>query len=381
MSNIVVVGGGIVGVSVAHRLLQSGVHVTVIDRAHEGQATAAAAGLLPPLDHFIGVPAVLPLLKAARAYYPELLRDLAAAGQGDAGYEVVGALHVATNEEELAALRVVASECEQRRDSGFSQIGAVTRVDGSEARRLFPALGSAVIGAVHCDGAARIDGRRLLSALRAVVSARGGKWLKGHATLQVEDERVSAVRVGDRILDADAVVIAGGAWSPALVEPLAIELPMRPQRGQLLHLELPWTSTGGWPMVMGFSTSYLLSFPERRIVAGATREAEAGFDYRPTVGGAHSVLSSALRLAPELARATLGEVRVGFRPLTADGIPVLGVPARNPNLYFATGHGGYGLEVGPYSGALVADLVTGASVPLDLTPFGPDRFRPTPASK
>lgn len=380
-SKVVVVGGGVVGASVAHRLLRSGADVTVIDRADEGQATAAAAGLLPPLDHFIGVSAVLPLLKAARAYYPELLLELETAGLGDAGYEVVGALHVATTEEEAAQLAAVASECEQRRDAGFGQIGAVTRVDGGAARRLFPALGPAVIGAVHCAGAARVDGRKLLSALRAAVLARGGAWLTGHAALQAEAEHVSSVRVGGRAIPADAVVITSGAWSQSLVAPLDIELPVVPQRGQLLHLELPGPSTAGWPMVLGFSTSYLLSFPDRRIVAGATREADAGFEHRPTVGGVHAVLERALRLAPELARAHLKEIRVGFRPVSADGKPILGASARYPNLYFATGHGGYGLEVGPYSGALVADLVMGEPPPIELTPFRVDRFRPAPASR
>lgn len=381
MSNIVVIGGGIVGASVAQRLLRRDVNVTVIDRADTGQATAAAAGLLPPLDHFIGVSAVLPLLKAARAYYPELLGELAAAGHRDAGYEVIGALHVATTEQEAAELDAVASECEQRRDAGFGQIGAVTRVDAAAARRLFPALGPLVVGAVHCDGAARIDGRQLLSALRAAVIAGGHNWLSGHAALQVDGERVTGVNVDGRTIPADAVVVSGGAWSPRLVAPLEIELPVRPQRGQLLHLELPGSTTARWPMVVGFSTSYLLSFPERRIVVGATREADAGFDHRPTAGGVHAVLDNALRLAPELARATLKEIRVGFRPASADGKPILGASARYPNLYFATGHGGYGIEVGPYSGALVAELVMGEAPPIELMPFSVDRFRQAPASR
>jgi D-amino-acid dehydrogenase len=381
MSNIVVIGGGIVGASVAQRLLRSDVNVTIVDRADEGQATAAAAGLLPPLDHFIGVSAVLPLLKAARAYYPELLRELAAAGPGGAGYDVVGALHVATTEQEAAQLEAVASECEQRREAGFGQIGAVTRLEAAAARRLFPALGPVVAGAVHCDGAARVDGRQLLSALRAAVTARRGTWLRGRATLRVEAERVTGVNVDGTSIAADAVVVAGGAWSHALVAPLDIALPVSPQRGQLLHLELPEPSTGGWPMVVGFSTSYLLGFPNGRIVAGATRESDAGFDCRATAGGVHTVLDNALRLAPGLAHAALKEIRVGFRPSSADGKPILGASARYPNLYFATGHGGYGLEVGPYSGALVADLVLGEAPPINLMPFSIERFRQAPASR
>jgi D-amino-acid dehydrogenase len=127
--------------------------------------------------------------------------------------------------------------------------------------------------------------------------------------------------------------------------------------------------------VTGFASSYLLSFPNSRVVAGATREDAAGYDGRVTAAGVHAVLDSALRLAPGLAQASLSELRVGFRPLSADGKPVLGACSAFPNLYFATGHGGYGLEVGPYSGALVAGLVLGHAPAVDLTPFSVERFR------
>lgn len=381
MSNVVVVGGGILGASVAHRLLRHGAQVTVVDRADAGQATAAAAGLLPPLDHFIGPGAVLPLLKAARIHYPELIGELAGDGFGDAGYEVAGALHVATNDEEAAKLGAVAAECEQRRDAGFRQIGNVSQLGAAEARSLFPALGPHVVGAVYCDGAARVDGRRLLRALGAASAAQGAKWLSGHAELRIEAGRVTGVRVDGAALAADAVVIAAGAWSAAVLEPLGLHLPVRPQRGQLVHLELAGVSTARWPMVMGFATSYLVTFPEHRVVAGATREADAGYDYRLTAGGVHQVLASALHLAPELARATLVETRIGFRPSSADRKPILGAAEEYPNVYLATGHGGYGVEVGPYSGALVADLVMGMEPSIDLRAFSVDRFRSASGSK
>src|SRR5688572_27132934 len=95
MSKVAIIGGGLVGTSVAYRLLLQGADVTLVDRADVGQATAAGAGILPPLDHFIGIDAVLPLVAAARVYYPELMSMLAEDGERDTGYEIVGALHVA----------------------------------------------------------------------------------------------------------------------------------------------------------------------------------------------------------------------------------------------------------------------------------------------
>jgi D-amino-acid dehydrogenase len=381
MPKVAIIGGGLVGASVAHRLLALGASVVLIDREDQGQATAAGAGILPPLDHFVRVEAVLPLLRAAREYYPELVAELQGEGVLDVGYDAVGALQVATTEEELAALPELERECERRRAEGFAHIGAVARLEPTQARSLFPLLGPAVLGAVHCSGSARIDGRRLLAALRARVLAGGGELRRGSAAIATRAGSASGVTLDGDELDADAVVIAGGAWSSQALAPLGLELPVSPQRGQLVHLELPGQATGKWPVVLGFAHQYLLGFPESRIVVGATREDGVGYDYRATAGGVRSVLDEALRLAPGLRVATVLETRVGFRPLSDDRRPLLGPLPDHPNVFVATGHAGYGLELGPYSGALVAELVMQRSPAVDLAPFAPGRFaraRPLP---
>lgn len=375
MQQVAVLGGGVVGASLAYRLACHGAQVTVFDRADAGQATAAGAGILPPLDHFIGVPAVLPLLRAARQYYPELHATLAQDGELDTGYELVGALQVATNESEFEQLAHVERECVARREAGFAHIGELSRLDGAGARKYFPLLGQSVQGALYATGAARIDGRRLLAALRRALQKRGGRWQTVHAEVSLAEGRVEGVRAGGRLWPADSVVIAAGAWSAVEGERLGLPLLARPQRGQLVHLELPGSDTSRWPILLGFGTHYLLSFPPNRIVAGATREDSSGFDASVTAGGMHAVLESALRLAPGLARARVSELRTGLRPLSPDGKPILGASVRHPNLYLATGHGGYGLEVGPYSGALVADSIVGKLLGVDLSPFALSRFR------
>jgi D-amino-acid dehydrogenase len=363
-----------VGTSVAHRLVELGIGVTLFDREDDGQATAAGAGILPPLDHFIAIDAVLPLLSAARVYYSELVTALTQHDARGVGYEVIGALQVALDESERGVLPRLAAECERRRAEGFAHIGAVSELTPAQARSLFPLLGPAVLGAVHCSGAARIDARRLLGALRSRLLALGGELRRASAVPWVEAGRVVGVRSSGEALAADAVVVAGGAWSSALLAPLGVELQVVPQRGQLVHLEVPGAMTSAWPIVLGFSHQYLLAFPSSRIVVGATREDGVGFDHRVTVAGVHAVLSEALRLAPALRDATLKETRVGFRPVSPDRRPLLGALPEHPNLFVVTGHAGYGLEVGPYSGALVAELIAGRSPAIDLTPFAPGRF-------
>jgi D-amino-acid dehydrogenase len=287
----------------------------------------------------------------------------------------VGAVHPARHADEAAGLAEVARTAAARQAAGFHHVGEVRLVGDAEARALFPPLGP-TFGAVHLSGPARVDGRLLRDALRRAAVRRGAKLLGGDAELMVDRGRVAGVRVGGRIVGADAVVLAAGAWSDRVAGHLGLLVPVAPQRGQIAHLLVPGADTGRWPIVLGFGSHYLLGFPDGRVVAGATREDGAGYDPHPTAAGVHEVLGEALRTAPGLAAATLHEVRVGLRPASRDGLPILGPVPGHPNLHLATGHGPYGLQVGPWSGAAVADLALGDPVSLDLGPYSAGRFSP-----
>jgi D-amino-acid dehydrogenase len=139
-------------------------------------------------------------------------------------------------------------------------------------------------------------------------------------------------------------------------------------------MHLAGQPTGDWPVVHGFHDHYIVTWGGGRVVAGATRETGSGFDPRVTASGVHAVLGEALRVAPGLAGARMLETRVGLRPLSADGLPVLGRVPGVAGAYVATGHGPSGLTLGPYSARVVADLVVGRVPDLDLAPFRPDRF-------
>jgi D-amino-acid dehydrogenase len=376
VNDVIVIGGGIVGASAVYALARrGGVRVTLVDRGDAGQATAAGAGIISPGTSIRPLSAFFAIGRPASAFYEPLLAQLAEDGETDTGYEVAGLLHVATSEDEAARLPELAHLFEQRRTAGFAHIGTVTRLTGDEARALFPALGQ-IFGAIHTTDAARVDGRLLRDALRRAAEKRGARILTGDAALITAGDRVEVVVVNGERLPAEAVVLSGGAWSAALGEALGVSLPVFPQRGQILHLELPGGETGRWPIVVGFHSHYLLTFPANRIVAGATRESESGFDVRMTAGGVHEALSEALRVAPGLAGATLREVRIGLRPASPDGLPLLGRLPGYTNIYAATGHGPSGLQLGPYSGALVAGLALAKPPPveLDLAPFAPGRF-------
>ncbi|MDQ2741744.1 MAG: FAD-dependent oxidoreductase [Chloroflexota bacterium] len=375
MTEVVVIGGGIVGSSAAYRLVRGGARVTLIERADRGQATAAGAGIIAPGTARLSNPEVYPLIAGAAEYYPHLLEQLAEDGETNARYATPGELVVATTEEEASRLPEIMQRAETRRAAGMPGIGDIAFLTGNEAQQRFPPLAN-TYGAIFISGSSRINGRLMRDALQRAAVKRGATMVRGSAQLRRDGGRIIGVEVDGRMVSADAYILAGGAWSREVVETLGISLPVYPQRGQILHLHLPETDTSGWPIVAGFHSHYLLTFPRHRVVAGATREDTAGYDVRVTAGGAQEVIGEALRVAPGLATATLVEIRVGLRPATPDGMPILGRIPEIANLYVATGNGPSGLQLGPYSAAVVADMVEGKPIPFDVSAFAMARFGP-----
>jgi D-amino-acid dehydrogenase len=373
MGEIIVVGGGVVGSAAAYHLARQGSAVTLIDRADEGQATAAGAGIISPGTGFPAGP-MLSLAMVATDFYQTLLAQLAEDGEEDTGYANCGGLFVATTEVEAAQLPERFRTLTARRAQGLKSVGEVELLEGYEARRLFPPLAD-IPAAIHLTGVARVNGRLLRDALRRAATRHGATIVEGSAEVVQAGGRATGVRVAGQELAADAVIVAGGAWSNSLGDALGVRLPVYPQRGQILHLDLPGVTTTNWPVILGFHSHYLLAFPENRVVAGATREHDSGYDYRMTAGGVHEALGEALRIAPGLAAATLHEVRIGLRPASPDNMPILGQVPGLDNVFVATGHGASGLQLGPYSGAAVADLAQGKSVEIELEPFSAGRFQ------
>jgi D-amino-acid dehydrogenase len=205
----------------------------------------------------------------------------------------------------------------------------------------------------------------------------GAKLLSGAAVLETSGRTVIGVRVADQFIPSDAVVVAAGAWSAELCRTLGVELEVEPQSGQIVHLRVTRADTGELPIILpALNDYYLLGFPDSRIVIGATRESGTGFDFRVTAGGVAEVLQEGLRIAPGLKEAILAEIRVGFQPLSKDGLPLLGCVSSISGLVIATGLGPYGLTVGPYVGLLTAQVAVGKSPSQDLTGLEPDRSMP-----
>lgn len=375
--DVVVVGGGIVGASAAYHLVRAGAKTLLIDRMDAGRATDAGAGILAPEMSQQESDAWFHLAVEAVDYYPPLVEALQEENAGATSYARCGMLQVAATEDELPhfeqAKQVIMARQKQR---GRPAPEELYPVSPDEARELFPALGN-VLGAIYSRTAARVDGRQMGRALRRAAEARGLTVLDGSVSSFVRhSSRVTGVDVDGQAIAAGATIVAGGAWSAALGDQLGVRIAVEPQRGQIAHLELSGEQTADWPVVGAFHGHYLVAWPDGRVAAGATRESGTGFDVTTTAAGIREVLDEALRVAPGLAKAKLLEVRVGMRPYTADRMPVLGDVPGIDGVFLATGNGSTGLQLGPLSGKLIAEMALGqkAQTQVDLSPFSVARF-------
>ena len=375
-SEVVVIGGGVVGASAAYHLARAHLPTLLIDARDDGQATAAGAGIIAPGTSLRPLPAFYPFAAQSVRYYPELLASLADDGETHTGYETVGELFLAKDESELDRLEETLTLFRRRHDDGMPNLGAMEVLSPEEARARFPPLAD-IAAAVLIPDAARVDGGLLRGALTSAARKRGAQLQRGRAQPVIEAGRVTGVRIDGDMVPCDRVVLAAGAWSTSIAEEIGFTLPVEPQRGQIAHLTVEGTDTSRWPILGGFGDQYVLTFGPNRVVAGATRETGSGFDVRLTAGGVHSVMSEVLRVAPGLATASLREVRIGLRPLSVDGLPFLGRAPGVEGVIVATGHGPSGLQLGPYSGAIAAELTKDRPVEVDLAPFAVDRMTPS----
>ena len=364
------------GVCAAYELAGAGASVALIDAALPGRASDAGAGIVSPETFLEADPRWFTFGVDAAAYLRGLVARLAQDG-ADAGpdaFAQCGSLVLALAEHE---------------DPWFSEAAAlvtartpgIVEISVDEARALFPALGRPW-RALHSPGAARVDGRALRSAVWRAAQDRGAALVAMEATgVERRGDRVTAVCGPDMKVACDAVVLAGGAWSGRARSWLDVELPVTPTKGQIVHVVVPGADgsdgdrppSDQWPIVQPILNFYLVPWSGGRVACGGTFEADAGFDVRPTAAGIRDLLRECVTIAPGLGEATFAEVRVGLRPTSPDGRPLLGPVPNFANVHACTGHGANGLLLGPYSAALVAGAVLGR-VPTPEIPYGAARF-------
>ncbi|MEO3999548.1 FAD-dependent oxidoreductase [Mesorhizobium sp. CAU 1732] len=365
---VIVIGGGMFGASTAYQLARAGVDVTIVDHAHPGKATLAGAGIVCPWATRIEEPEWYEMYAAGARFYDQLIADLHAAGETDLGYRKVGALVTSTDPAELKA----AGERISGRVKNAPEAGDVRLLSPGEARDKFPALREG-LEAWFIPGGARVDARLLSAAMIRAAVARGATYRSDYVTLDMAGDRVRVRDGGGRIMTADEVIVAAGAWASQILDPIGIAHPVKPQKGQIVHLRLAGVATAQWPVLLPMTSHYMLTFDDSRVVVGATREDDAGFDYRVTAAGQAEVLEAAMSIAPGLVNAEIIETRIGFRPAGPTVKPIFGRVPGIEGLSVGNGLGAGGISIGPYAGKLLADIVRGETPELPVTAYAPQR--------
>ncbi|MFD3589057.1 glycine oxidase ThiO [Streptomyces sp. NPDC058683] len=378
-SDVLVIGGGIIGLVTAWRSAQRGLATAVVDPAPGGGAAQVAAGMLAAVTELhYGEQTLLGLNLASARRYPDFAAELTELTGHDLGYRRCGTLAVALDADDRAHLREL--HALQRRSGLDSEW-----LSGRECRRLEPMLAPGVRGGLRVDGDHQIDPRRLAAALVAACERAGVVFHRDWAErLKVARERAAGVvtRAGDP-LDADRVVLAAGSLSGRLAGvPEDVLPPVRPVKGQVLRLTVParyapFLSRTVRAVVRG-GHLYLVPRENGELVVGATSE-ELGWDTTVTAGGVYELLRDAHELVPGITELPLTETRAGLRPGSPDNAPLLG-PTRLDGLLLATGHHRNGVLLTPVTGDVMAELLTGGELPEEARPFTPKRFGPVPGA-
>jgi glycine oxidase len=361
MPDVIVVGGGALGLAAARALRQRGLTVTLLERGQPGRAASwASAGI-------VGAPtgptnaAGYQLQALSFRLWPAFAAQLEAEAGMDPEYRETGCLLPAFDEDQLAGLREALAA---------DRVPNGKLLQGRELRDAEPCLGPAVLAAVWKPGG-NVDNRRLCRALELAARQRGVEIRTGAEVraIRFAGDRVTGVELVDDLLSAELVVVAAGAWSGALPG-LRPAVPVVPQRGQILALDRgPVTLR---QVILTPDDPYLVPRADGRVVIGATREL-AGWDARITAGGIAWLLSAAIEIVPEFQDCAIQEIWTGFRPLSPDGVPIIG-PGDATGLFLLTGHGPSGIGPLPGSVALLQALMFGETPPLPAAPFRPQRF-------
>jgi glycine oxidase len=380
-ADVLVVGGGIIGLAVAWRARRSGMSVTLLERDEIAAGTSrVAAGMLAPVTEIeFGDSGriVLELGLRSAELWPAFAAELQASSGIDVGLMRSGTLLIARDEDEARELE---RQLEFRRSLGVS----VERLRPSEARELEPALAPTLRLALAAPDDHSVDPRPVLAALRLACASDGVR-LREHAEVRGLELDGAGARVtglalagGERVA-GDQVVLAAGAWSGRLAGlPPEARVPIRPVKGQIMRLRDPG-GPGLLRRVVRFEGGYLLPRADGGYVLGATVE-ERGFELQPTAGGVYELLRDAHELVPGLRELQIEELSVGLRPGTPDNAPVLGAGALE-GLSWATGHHRNGVLLAPLTAELLCGVLAGGELALEPDPMlgacAPGRFART----
>jgi glycine oxidase len=368
-ANVVIIGGGVIGLVVARALALRGIReVLLVERGSLGaESSSAAAGMLAPQAEANRPHEFFYLTCRSRDMYPAFASALLEETGIDIQLDTTGTLYLAFTEHD-------ADELEQRYEWQLKAGLAIEKLSVDLARKLEPAICEDVRAALRFPFDTQVENRRLISALAISNERLGVRMATGIdvLSLKVAGGRVAGIETSRGAIATDRVVIAGGAWS-SLLGAADIALPnlrIKPIRGQMLCFEAnPRVARH----VIYSPRGYIVPRHDGRLLAGSTTE-DAGFEKRVTAAGVQAILSAALEISPRISTLPMTDSWAGLRPRAADTLPVLGPCAEISGVFYATGHYRNGILLAPVTGELIAGAIVDQVFPPELSIFSPDRF-------
>lgn len=355
-SDIVIIGGGIIGLAIALELRMQGASVTIVNRDFSQAATHAAAGMLAPQAEALPPGPMLDLCLRSRSLYPVWTHKLEALTGLNTGYWPCG---------------ILSPLYEHTSPPTHTPHPTPPKwLDRPSIHHHQPGLSLDVIGGWWYPDDAQVDNRALAQALWVAVHELGVTVKEGVTVRSVlrQGSQVMGVQTAAETLQAGHYILATGSWSQEM-----LPIPVSPRKGQMLSVRVPAGETQPLQQVLFGSEIYIVPRQDGRIVIGATSE-DVGFTPNNTPAGVQRLLTQAIRLYPVLQQFPIEELWWGFRPATPDELPILGASPYE-NLTLATGHYRNGILLAPITAALIAASIVSNTQDASLQPFHWSRFQ------
>ena len=364
---VVIVGGGVIGLSIARALALRGINdICLIERGTLGtESSFAAAGMLAPQAEANSGDELFELLTQSRDLYPNFAAELRDETGIDIELDTTGTLYLAITEHDHEEI--------ERRYEWQKRAGLlVEKLTREDARVVEPCIAPNVLGALRFPSDIQVENRRLLSALVNSVAQLNVHIVNGVCveSLKNKSGRITGVQTSQGVIVCSTLILAAGAWTSFIDSRIKVE----PVRGQMVCLTAKPKLTRH---VIYTPRGYVVPRQDGRLLAGSTSE-RAGFAKEVTVGGVTTILRNAQEISPQLASLPIADTWAGLRPRAADGLPVLGPCGEIAGLIYATGHYRNGILLTPVTAELIARTVVDGFAPGLLTPFSPDRFAAVP---
>jgi glycine oxidase len=366
MSDCLIVGGGVIGLSLAYELAGHGLQVRLIDAGQPGrEASWAGAGILPPAWSDSDNP-LEQLTALSNALHAQWSADLLKTTGNDNGFRRSGAIYLARDADEAHRLAQFATLAESRGITA-QRLSAASLVELEASLLPRGTLEAAYLVPDECQ----VRNPRHLKALVVACAQRGVEISPGVSAedFDVRGERVNGVHTNRGLLRADAVCVTTGAWTAALMKKLGVTPRIKPIRGQMVLLS---TARPVLSRIINEGRRYLVPRVDGRLLVGSTED-DVGFDRGTTAAGVAGLLDFALSLVGDLDSATIERTWAGLRPATSDGLPYLGALPGVDNAFVAAGHFRSGLQLSTGTAVVMSQLIRGEQPQIDLSMFRLDR--------